>query len=96
MEAGRFNFWRRFGSVTGFFQTCSFAKASPEVKNPGSERLHYFLKSSSFASYVFCSFSEGDSGGADLFLLVPLTVGGIIPVVIRFLLRPKPKQSVKN
>src|SRR5580704_4431208 len=46
-EAGPFNFWLRFGSVTGLFQTCSFAKASPEVKNPGSERLHYFLKSSS-------------------------------------------------
>ena len=45
-EAGPFNFWLRFGSVTGFFETCSFAKASPKVKNPGSKWLYYFLNRS--------------------------------------------------
>jgi hypothetical protein len=47
--AGPFDFWLRFGSVTGFFQTCAFAKASPKVKTPGSEWLQYFLNRSSTA-----------------------------------------------
>src|SRR5882724_1684558 len=45
-EGGLFGFWLRFGSVTGFFGTCAFAKASPKPKNPRSERLHYFFKRS--------------------------------------------------
>jgi hypothetical protein len=45
-EAGSFDFWLRFGSVTGVLQTCSFAKASPKVKISGSEWLQYFLNRS--------------------------------------------------
>jgi len=42
-----------------------------------------------FALWVFCTFSEDDPGGANLFPLVPLAAGGIIPMVIHYLLRPK-------
>ena len=42
-----------------------------------------------FTFYVVSAFSEDDSGGANLFLLVPLAVGGIIPVVAHYLLRNK-------
>jgi hypothetical protein len=41
-----------------------------------------------FAFFVFCAVSEDDSG-ANLFPLVPLATGGIIPVVIHFLFRNK-------
>jgi hypothetical protein len=47
-----------------------------------------------FALFVFCSFSEDDSGGANLFPLVPLTAGGIIPVVIHYLLRSKSESKL--
>ena len=44
--SGLFGFGLRFGSVTGFFGTCAFAKASPKPKNPRSARLQYFFKRS--------------------------------------------------
>jgi hypothetical protein len=45
-ESGLFEFGLRFGSVTGR-GTCSVAKASPELKNPRSNRPHNFLNRSS-------------------------------------------------
>lgn len=42
-----------------------------------------------FAFWAFCAVSEDDSGGANLFPLVPLAAGGIIPAVIHYLLRSK-------
>jgi hypothetical protein len=42
-----------------------------------------------FAFFVFCACSEDDSGGDNLFPLVPLAAGGIIPVVIHYLFRRK-------
>jgi hypothetical protein len=44
--SGLFEFWLRFGSVTGSPWTCSVAKASPEPKNPRSEWLQNFFKRS--------------------------------------------------
>jgi hypothetical protein len=43
--SGLFDFWLRLGSHRSK-QTYSFTKASPETKNPRSERLQYFLKCS--------------------------------------------------
>jgi hypothetical protein len=50
-RSGLFEFWLRFGSVTGLFKPASSPKAddrhhSPKLKNPLSERLHFFFKRS--------------------------------------------------
>lgn len=48
----------------------------------------------SFSFYVFCTFSENDPGGANLFPLIPLAVGGVIPVAIHYLLRSKSESKL--
>ena len=42
-DSGLFGFWLRFGSVTGLFQTCSFAEASPKAKILAAHPLHLFV-----------------------------------------------------
>ena len=43
-SSGLFESGLRFGSVTGPYQACAFAKASSRLKNPRSKRLEHFKK----------------------------------------------------
>jgi hypothetical protein len=44
MKPGLLIFWLRFGSVTGFFRTCSFAKALPKNQNSRLRMAIVFFK----------------------------------------------------
>jgi hypothetical protein len=48
-----------------------------------------------FSFFVFCAVSDDDSGGANLFPLVPLAAGGIIPAVIHYLFRNKRPKMIR-
>jgi hypothetical protein len=61
-EAGSFDFWLRFGSVTGVLQTCSFVKASPKpnlglaLKSPAPNGYSIFLSALVFQIRASISF----------------------------------------
>jgi hypothetical protein len=62
MDSGPFDFWLRFGSVTGFFKTCSFAEASPKTKNPRCTPLHHFCQRSKLMFGFSASLSREKPG----------------------------------
>src|SRR5690242_20489200 len=45
-RSGLFEFWLRFGSVTGFFKPAPSPKPCQKLKNPRSKWLQYFFKRS--------------------------------------------------
>jgi len=45
-RSGLFEFWLRFGSITGFFKPAPSPKPCQKLKNPRSKWLQYFFKRS--------------------------------------------------